>query len=93
MNSTSLHVLPGGGGGGGSYSCFYAFVVVSERDAEIAQECDKYQDIGHQLREFGTQRDQLQHMLTTRQEKMAKLSLQHQSRMKVLQEQLAAEKE
>ena len=63
------------------------FVYFSEIDTEIARIGDKYQDLVLQQQELNTRQDQVQHMLTTRVEKMAKLSLQHQSRMKVLQEQ------
>lgn len=65
----------------------------NEIDAEIAHNSDRCQDLVQQQRELGARRDQVLHMLTTRQEKAAKLSLQHQSRMKVLQEQAQCLKE
>ena len=52
------------------------FVYVSEIDTEIARIGDKYQDLVLQQHELNTRQDQVQHMLTTGVEKIAKLSLQ-----------------
>lgn len=53
---------------------------------------DKIQEGQEQFREMNMQKERVKEMLTMRQEKLAKMSLLHQSRVKVIQEQIESYK-
>jgi len=58
----------------------------------MSQVMDKIQESQEQVRELHMRREQVKEMLTSRQEKLAKMSIQHQTRVKMIQEELDAYK-
>lgn len=61
-----------------------------ELDAVLAQHIDNIHDYREQIQNCSVHQTQVQELLTSRKEKLAKMSLQHQSRMKVIKEQTDA---